>query len=149
MNYAEFIIQYNGFLLLFSAVGFLFSLIWFLITEKNKRKSIEKAALDKNQLFDEKVFFGEFDNLENPAFKEKETKPIFETPVTASMATPTIESKNETTSKVKSKSDGNEGPKFIKMNDLPKFPTLKKTGDDKEVQGLLKKIKKDIKNRKN
>jgi hypothetical protein len=148
MNYSEFIIQYNGFLLLFSAVGFLFSLIWFLITEKNKRKSLEKNSLDKNQLFDEKVFFGEFDNLENPAFKEKDLKPIFEPPTNANPQTPTLEKKNE--SKISNaNSEDSKTPKFIKMNDLPKFPTLKKGNDDKEVQGILKKIKKDIKNRKN
>lgn len=134
MNYAELLIQYNGFLLIFSAVGFLFSLVWVVLKERGHRKEEAPSRIKNQDLFDEKVFFGEFENLENPALT-KDLKPIFD--------------KN---SKL---SEGDEAShqKFIKMNDMPKFPTLKKEIEDtleksegrKEVQGLLNEIKKDIK----
>lgn len=139
MNYVELLIQYNGFLLIFSAIGFLFSLVWVILTERSQRKEDTVPPEEEKDIFDEKVFFGEFEKLENPALDPNGLKPIFE---------------NKPNIDLESDSSDTEGRKFIKMNDLPKFPTLKKeiedtlenkTNDKKEVQGLLNEIKKDIK----
>lgn len=141
MNYVELLLQYNGFLLMFSATGFLISLLWVVINEKGKRKVESQKQFTKKDVFDEKVFFGEFESLENPAMKRSDLKPIFDNIL-------------PNDSEIASDSQKNNERKFIKMNELPKFPTLKKeiedtldskTNDKKEVKGLLNEIKKDIK----
>ncbi len=143
MNYADLLLQYNGFLLVFSAFGFLVSLIWVLITEKKQRNTNDQQSLSKNDMFDEKVFFGEFDNLENPALKAADLKPIFNNTL------PRDDNSEQDSGHKKS-----SNRKFIKMNELPKFPNLKKEidetidpklNDKKEVKVLLEEIKKDIK----
>lgn len=147
MDYAELLLQYNGFLLVFSATGFLISLVWVLITEKNKRHVDDQQKLSKDDMFDEKVFFGEFDNLENPAMKSNDLKPIFENILPSDSSHSSSLDSNGDESKTGER-------KFIKMNELPKFPTLKKEiedtldpkiNDKQEVKGLLDEIKKDIK----
>ncbi len=164
MRFAELLIQYNGFLLIFSASGFLISLIWYSFTEKSKRKSVRTSKMLDDSNFDEKVFFDDFENLENPAMDS--LKPIFDK---------SLDSGNGN----QSKSDDPQvrEKKFSKLNDLPQFPILKKEINDslkseakkeiykknkkkksnlknddvegkEEVQSLLNQIKKDIKNKK-
>lgn len=179
MNVAEILIKYNGFLLIFSATGFLFSLLWVFIHEKRQRKVDIQKQLKKMDIFDEKVFFGEFDHLENPAKTTSSHKTIFENTLTEEEK---IEFDNDNL-----RSSEVEDVKYNKAVGLPKFPTLKKELDQKlndsinvkmdsslklnpkkdstekkqskiitstsdqdeeQVKGLLDKIKKDLRNRK-
>lgn len=156
MKIAEMLIKYNGFILIFSATGFLMSLFWYTLTERSKRSNYKSLKTKKNELFDEKVFFGDFDSPENPAVNDKDAKLLFNAD----------ESKSSTT----------EGEsKFIKFDDKVEFPILKKEvrenlisnskkqekskkklsekeiksqADKEHVNELLNKIKSDIKNKK-
>ncbi len=138
MGNAETILQYNGFLLIFSAIGFLLSLMWVLLAEKSKRSSDDGHLTDKD-LFDEQVFYDEFENIENPS---KNLKPIFENISPVNDET-TISNSNQTQKS------------FSKEKNLPSFPTLKKEiedtleskpSQDSGVNDLLGEIKKEIKN---
>lgn len=59
------LVNYNSYLLVFSASGFLLSLLWYIVSENRKRVQAEIKA----KLSEEKSFFGHFDDIENPAFK--------------------------------------------------------------------------------
>lgn len=155
MRFAELLIQYNGFLLIFSAFGFLISLFWYSLTEKAKRKKARNTKPSDKQVLDEKVFFNDFENLENPAVKDS-LKPIFEK--APSYPTLNKDLKVNLGQDFKKLSLQNE----IKISTNKSEPTTsikskkKKSGSDKEksdegdkvVQNLLSEIKKDIKNKK-
>lgn len=165
MRFAELLIQYNGFLLIFSASGFLISLIWYSFTEKSKRRTIRTSKMLNDKTFDEKVFFDDFESLENPAMSDS-LKPIFDK--SKSFENDFDQSSNDQHILEK---------KFSKLNELPQFPILKKDlsetiksdstkeifkkgkkkkanakennkEGEEEVQNLLNQIKKDIKNKK-
>jgi hypothetical protein len=157
MHIAEMLVKYNGFILIFSATGFLLSLFWYTLTERSKRSVYKSLKAKKNELFDEKVFFGDFDSPENPAVGDEDLKPIF----------------NPEGEDLSPKSDEDH---FIKFNDKVEFPILKKEvrdnlimkskkndkskkkvlsekeqkkiNDKQQVNELLDKIKLDIKNKK-
>lgn len=56
---------YNGHLLLFSASGFLISLVWYVFSERRRRAHLQK----KEELLEESSFFGHFEDIENPSLK--------------------------------------------------------------------------------
>ncbi len=151
MRFAELLIQYNGFLLIFSATGFLISLIWFSLTEKSNRKTLRNKKLKKDEHFDEKVFFNDFENLENPAVNdfgdESDLKPIFEKKLDLNKMNdmpkfPILKKEINDTLKAESKKEAQSKKKtFLK-------PKIKDEESEKKVQGLLSQIKKDIKNKK-
>lgn len=65
MDLWNLLLEYNPLLLIFSAVGFILSLLWFVVSERRRRSKFET----KTKLTDEASFFGQFDDLENPALK--------------------------------------------------------------------------------
>lgn len=150
MDYAELLIQYNGFFLIFNSIGFLISLLWFLMSENSKRRKITNANFSTQDLFDEKKFFDNFDDIKNPALddtqynddqgsedsdsilkiRDKNFKSSQELPIFPILKT-----------EVKDKINKEEANKKFFSKGVKKD---KEKTDDEDVEGLLVKIKKDI-----
>lgn len=65
MDFWNLLLKNNAYLLIFSATGFIISLIWYVISERRRRLQTQS----KHQLTDEASFFSQFEDLENPALK--------------------------------------------------------------------------------
>ncbi len=77
MNFWNLLLENNAYLLIFSATGFILSLIWYIVSERRRRDHIES----KQALTDEASFFSQFEDLENPALKI----PEFHNPIRSSL----------------------------------------------------------------
>lgn len=77
MSFWNLLLENNAYLLIFSATGFILSLIWYIVSERRRRDRVES----KQALTDESSFFSQFEDLENPALKI----PEFHNPVRSSL----------------------------------------------------------------
>lgn len=157
MEIFSFVVKYNGFFLVFSAVGFLLSLIWFVFSERSRRYSrASKISTGRD-------FFNKFEDLENPAFtipdvlNKDSSSPLFvdpnslsQKPLTSSfpaLESPPLESNHKT-------GLGHEGLGFdeIKNESFQEDSSSPRSPNDVNISGkdqvkiLLDQIKKDIQN---
>ena len=77
MSFWNLLLENNAYLLIFSATGFILSLIWYIVSERRRRDHVES----KQALTDEASFFSQFEDLENPALKI----PEFHNPIRSSL----------------------------------------------------------------